>query len=302
MVASTAVRFAAVAAKFPAVREDYIIALCELASVKPTAFRLQIALEESFFDDIAQILEARGLQDVQFTVAKCIEALFDLQCGQSLEIPLLADEELRGGGLPPREAMHGTSAGAAIQITRLGFQGGVCEERKSDITKRVQQMVYVAYDDETAWTYAGNRECAYCPEYISQVGPPIKLCLQVRCPDTQPHVSLKRGNKKYGAAWLPTEIVPVGIIIECLGNQPVLLPEELVRKMMTDLPANVILSFAADMAMDMQEELGEAAKTHKFLCFLTQFQGDTTFPQPDHAGGQPLPPPPPEQTRAAAPR
>ena len=88
MVASTAVRFAAVAAKFPAVREDYTIALCELASVEPTAFRLQIALEESFFYDIAQIFEARGLQNVQVTVCENIEALFRLRCGESLEIPM----------------------------------------------------------------------------------------------------------------------------------------------------------------------------------------------------------------------
>ncbi len=83
MVASTATRFAAVATKFPQVSEAYIIALCELASVKPMEFRMRIAMSESFFGDIAQIFEARGLQDVQVTVCEWITALFELRCGQS---------------------------------------------------------------------------------------------------------------------------------------------------------------------------------------------------------------------------
>ena len=87
--------------------------------------------------------------------------------------------------------------------------------------------------------------------------------------------------------------VPVGFIIECMGNRPVLLPEGLVQKMMKDLAPNVILSFAADLATDVQEELGDAAATHKFIAYLNRFKDDTTCPQPDYVGGQPLPPPPP---------
>ena len=86
MVASTATRFAAVAAQFPAVSEAYIKALCELASVKPMEFRMKIAMDESFFEDLAQVWHALGLQAVQVTVLEYIEALFLLKCGQSLEI------------------------------------------------------------------------------------------------------------------------------------------------------------------------------------------------------------------------
>ncbi len=143
MVASTATRFAAVVTKFPADSEAYIISLCELASVKPTEFRMKIAMDESFFEGLARIWQARGLQDVQVTVGEWIAALFALRCGQTLEIPMVADE----GGRPPRTAKHGTSAGAAIQILRLGkIKGTVCENRRSDITKRLVPMVYVAYD------------------------------------------------------------------------------------------------------------------------------------------------------------
>ncbi len=228
MVASTATRFAAVAAQFPELKEAYTKALCELASVKPMEFRMKIAMDESFFEDLAKIWDAHCLQAAQVTLCEDIEALFLLKCGQSLEIPM--GDVANQTGLPPRDAQHGTSAVAAIQILRLGFRGNVCEDRRSVITGRVEPMVYVAWDDETALTYAGNRESGYCPEYISEVGPPIKLCVQVRCPDGQVHVSLKRGGKKYGGAWLAPEVVPVGIIIECLGNQPVLLPEEFVQK------------------------------------------------------------------------
>ncbi len=87
--------------------------------------------------------------------------------------------------------------------------------------------------------------------------------------------------------------MPVGIVIKCCAPQPVPLAEELVQKMMTDVPTEVILRFAAAPARVVKAALGETAEAHKFLGFLTQFQGDTTFPQPDHAGGQPLPPPPP---------
>ncbi len=88
MAASTATRIAAVAAQFPEVSEAYIKALCELASVKPTEFRMKIAMGESFFKGLAQIWHARGLQAVQVTVCEYIEALFRLRRGESSEIPM----------------------------------------------------------------------------------------------------------------------------------------------------------------------------------------------------------------------
>ena len=87
--------------------------------------------------------------------------------------------------------MHGTTAAKAIDIVRSGFHGNVCDERRSDITKQVEQLAYVAYDDDDmAWTYAGNREANYSPEAISDVGPNVKVCIQARCQAGQPHITL----------------------------------------------------------------------------------------------------------------
>ena len=160
--------------------------------------------------------------------------MFELQYGQYTDIPIVPDDE--SGELPPREALYGTSAGTVIEIVRSGFRGNVCDERKSDITKQVEQLAYVAHDeDETAWTYAGNREANYSPEAISDVGPFVKVCIKARCQDGQPHVTLMRGRKKYGAGWLGTGLVAVGLKIKCCGSQPVWLPEELVERLMRDL-------------------------------------------------------------------
>ena len=160
------------------------------------------------------------------TVGQWIATLFELQYGQYTEIEIVPDDQLQNGELPPRQALHGTSAVAVIEIIRAGFQGNVCNERKSDITGRVEKMAYVAYDeDNTSWGYAGNRDANYSPETISDVGPLVKVCIQVRCPDGQPHATCLRRSKKYGAGWLPTELVPVGIKIKCCGHQPVCLPE-----------------------------------------------------------------------------
>ncbi len=170
MLASTAAKVAAVAAQFPTVCEDYIQALWDLAFVRPVDFRVQIAMEECFFQAIQYILDTRGLQDVQLTVDQWIATLCELQYGQCTEIQIVPDDE--SGELPPRQALHGTSAVAAIEIIRAGFQGNVCDERKSDITGRVEKMAYVAYDeDNTAWGYAGNRDANYSPDAISDVGP-----------------------------------------------------------------------------------------------------------------------------------
>ena len=165
MLASTAAKVAAVAAQFPTVCEDYIQALWDFAIVRPIDFRVQIAMEEGFFQAIQYILDTRGLQDVQLTVGQWIATLFELQYGQYTEIEIVPDDQLQSGELPPRQALHGTSAVAAIEIIRAGFQGNVCNERKSDITGRVEKMAYVAYDeDNTSWGYAGNRDANYSPD------------------------------------------------------------------------------------------------------------------------------------------
>ena len=83
LAASTEAQVAAVAAHFPTVCEDYIRALLGLGFVRPIGFRVQIAMEECFFQAIQYILDTRGLQDVQLTVGQWIATLFELQYGQS---------------------------------------------------------------------------------------------------------------------------------------------------------------------------------------------------------------------------
>ena len=107
LAVSTAAKVAAVAAQFPTVCEDYIRALLDLAFVRPIDFRVQIAMEEGFFQAIQYILDTRGLQDVQLTVGQWIATLFELQYGQYTEIEIVPDDHLQSGELPPRQALHG---------------------------------------------------------------------------------------------------------------------------------------------------------------------------------------------------
>ena len=86
MLASTAAKVAAAAAQFPTFCDDYIQALLDLAFVRPIDFRVQIAMEEGFFQATQYILDTRGLQHVQLTVGQWIATLFELQYGQYTEI------------------------------------------------------------------------------------------------------------------------------------------------------------------------------------------------------------------------
>ncbi len=87
-----------------------------------------------------------------------------------------------------------------------------------------------------------------------------------------------RRSKKYGAGWLPTELVAVGLKIKCCGSQPVCLPEELVARLMRDRAPNAILRFAASLAEMVKEARGGNAEPVEFLDYLIQFKDATAFP------------------------